>query len=241
MRVADQLQKDAALRRQIKAAMIYPILVIIFAVGVMMALVAFLVPVFVGVFKQFGGELPTLTQVSVVHVEGRHRLLVADVPHDRRDRRQLHQVEENDLGSQAVGSLPAARADEDRHDRPAGRRRALVAHAGLADGRRRAAAAGARDHRPHRRQRRGRGGDGRRDRLGQARRHDRRAARTGADLPRDGDPHGRRRRGNRRARHDARPGRGVLRGTGRSVGQGADLDPRADHDHRDRRDRRASS
>jgi type IV pilus assembly protein PilC len=65
MRVADQLQKDAALRRQIKAAMIYPALVITFAVGVMMALVAFLVPVFVGVFKQFGGELPKLTQISV--------------------------------------------------------------------------------------------------------------------------------------------------------------------------------
>jgi type IV pilus assembly protein PilC len=65
MRVADQLQKDAALRRQIKSAMVYPTLVIIFAVGVMMALVAFLVPVFVGVFKQFGGKLPALTQVSV--------------------------------------------------------------------------------------------------------------------------------------------------------------------------------
>ena len=65
VRVADQLQKDAALRRQIKAAMVYPTMVIIFAVGVMMALVAFLVPVFVGVFKQFGGELPALTKVSV--------------------------------------------------------------------------------------------------------------------------------------------------------------------------------
>jgi type IV pilus assembly protein PilC len=65
MRVADQLQKDAALRRQIKSAMVYPTMVIIFAVGVMMALVAFLVPVFQGVFKQFGGELPKLTQVSV--------------------------------------------------------------------------------------------------------------------------------------------------------------------------------
>src|SRR5438094_3155423 len=32
MRVADQLQKDAALRRQIKAAMVYPTMVIIFAV-----------------------------------------------------------------------------------------------------------------------------------------------------------------------------------------------------------------
>jgi type IV pilus assembly protein PilC len=66
VRVADQLQKDAALRRQIKSAMIYPTLVIVFAVGVMMALVAFLVPVFEGVFKTFGGSLPAMTQVSVL-------------------------------------------------------------------------------------------------------------------------------------------------------------------------------
>jgi type IV pilus assembly protein PilC len=65
IRVANQLQKDAALRRQIKSAMIYPSLVIVFAVGVMMALVAFLVPVFVGVFQQFGGELPAMTKISV--------------------------------------------------------------------------------------------------------------------------------------------------------------------------------
>ncbi len=64
-RVADQLEKDASLRRQIRSAMIYPALVITFAIGVMMALVAFLVPVFEGVFKQFGGELPKITQVSV--------------------------------------------------------------------------------------------------------------------------------------------------------------------------------
>ena len=66
LRVADQLQKDASLRRQIKSAMVYPTMVIIFAVGVMMALVAFLVPVFEGVFKQFGGKLPKITQVSVL-------------------------------------------------------------------------------------------------------------------------------------------------------------------------------
>ncbi|HEY7962384.1 MAG TPA: type II secretion system F family protein [Solirubrobacteraceae bacterium] len=65
LRVANQLEKDASLRRQIRSAMVYPVLVITFAVGVMMALVAFLVPVFEGVFKQFGGELPAITQVSV--------------------------------------------------------------------------------------------------------------------------------------------------------------------------------
>ena len=65
-RVADQLEKDASLRRQIRSAMIYPTLVITFAVIVMMALVAFLVPVFQGVFTQFGGELPAITKVSVL-------------------------------------------------------------------------------------------------------------------------------------------------------------------------------
>src|SRR5215203_827917 len=46
VRVAEQLEKDAALRRQVKAAMVYPILIGSFALIVLFALVAFLVPVF---------------------------------------------------------------------------------------------------------------------------------------------------------------------------------------------------
>jgi type IV pilus assembly protein PilC len=65
LRVADQLEKDASLRRQIRAAMIYPSLVITFALVVMLALVAFLIPVFEGVFKQFGGKLPAISQFMV--------------------------------------------------------------------------------------------------------------------------------------------------------------------------------
>jgi type IV pilus assembly protein PilC len=65
MRVADQVEKDAALRRQVRAAMVYPILVITFAVGIMLALVAFLIPVFVNVFKEFPGHLPGLSQFMV--------------------------------------------------------------------------------------------------------------------------------------------------------------------------------
>jgi type IV pilus assembly protein PilC len=65
LRVADQLEKDAALRRQVRAAMIYPSVIITFAVIVLLALVAFLIPVFVGVFKQFPGKMPALTQFMV--------------------------------------------------------------------------------------------------------------------------------------------------------------------------------
>jgi type IV pilus assembly protein PilC len=65
MRTADQLEKDASLRRQVRGAMIYPAMVITFATIVLLALVAFLIPVFEGVFKQFGGHLPALTEVMV--------------------------------------------------------------------------------------------------------------------------------------------------------------------------------
>ncbi len=65
LRVADQLEKDDALRRQVKSAMVYPAVVISFAGIVLIALVTFLVPVFVGTFKQFGGDLPLITKFTV--------------------------------------------------------------------------------------------------------------------------------------------------------------------------------
>ncbi|MGI8661475.1 MAG: type II secretion system F family protein [Thermoleophilaceae bacterium] len=66
IRVADQLEKDDALRRQIKAAMVYSSLIGGFALLVLIALVAFLVPVFEDVFKDFGGELPAITKFTVM-------------------------------------------------------------------------------------------------------------------------------------------------------------------------------
>ena len=63
--IAEQLEKDAALKRQIKAAMIYPSLIGGFAFVVLFALVAFLVPVFEKIFKDFGGELPAITKFTV--------------------------------------------------------------------------------------------------------------------------------------------------------------------------------
>ena len=64
-RIADQLEKDDNLRRQVKSAMAYPTVVLVFALGVLLALIAFIVPVFVGVFKEFGGELPMITKFTV--------------------------------------------------------------------------------------------------------------------------------------------------------------------------------
>jgi type IV pilus assembly protein PilC len=82
VRVATQLEKDAALRRQIKAAMIYPSLIGGFALIVLVALVAFLVPVFEKIFSDFGGELPAITKFTVwlSHmITGRWYLMIAVV------------------------------------------------------------------------------------------------------------------------------------------------------------------
>src|SRR3954452_11739656 len=65
-RVADQLEKDDSLRRQVKAAMMYPALIGGFALTVLLALVTFLVPVFEKIFKDFGGDLPTITKFTVM-------------------------------------------------------------------------------------------------------------------------------------------------------------------------------
>jgi type IV pilus assembly protein PilC len=65
VRVATQLEKDATLRRQIKAAMVYPSLIGGFAFVVLFALVTFLVPVFEKIFKDFGGDLPPITKFTV--------------------------------------------------------------------------------------------------------------------------------------------------------------------------------
>jgi len=61
-RVAIQIEKEAAIKRRVKGAMIYPSMVLIFAILVLSFMLIVLVPVFVGMFEQFGGKLPTLTQ-----------------------------------------------------------------------------------------------------------------------------------------------------------------------------------
>src|SRR2546423_13585024 len=77
-RVADQLEKDDSLRRQVKAAMMYPMLIGGFAITVLIALVTFLVPVFEKIFKDFGGSLPSITQFTVMlsHIMTHHWDLV---------------------------------------------------------------------------------------------------------------------------------------------------------------------
>jgi type IV pilus assembly protein PilC len=65
-RVAVQIEKQEAIRRRVKGAMIYPSLVLTFATLVLCGLLFFLVPIFEKIFAQLNGQLPMLTQL-VVH------------------------------------------------------------------------------------------------------------------------------------------------------------------------------
>ena len=146
-----------------------------FAMLVLIGMIAFIVPVFVGVFKDFGGELPLITQVHRRALQRGHRPVVLPDRRRGRHRRRLPQVEDVRPGAARSGTRFRLRIPfKHRQDRPEDRARALVAHVLRALRRGRADHAGDRGDRPDRRQRRRRQGDGRRDRVRQVRRLDRR-------------------------------------------------------------------
>jgi type IV pilus assembly protein PilC len=55
-RIAFQVEKSDALRRQVKSALMYPALVFGFAVVVLVAIVMFVIPVFAGIFEELAEE-----------------------------------------------------------------------------------------------------------------------------------------------------------------------------------------
>jgi type IV pilus assembly protein PilC len=71
-RIAYQVEKSDSLRRQVKSALMYPALIFGFAMVVLVAVVAFVIPVFVGIFEEIAEEnpgekasLPLPTQICV--------------------------------------------------------------------------------------------------------------------------------------------------------------------------------
>jgi type IV pilus assembly protein PilC len=65
-RIAGFLEKDVELRRKIRSALTYPVIVLLAAVGIVIFLVSWLVPQFASLFKELGiKELPAPTQFLV--------------------------------------------------------------------------------------------------------------------------------------------------------------------------------
>lgn len=64
-RVASYREKYEATTKKIRSALAYPLLVIVVAIAVLIALVVYVVPVFATMYESFGAELPTLTRIVV--------------------------------------------------------------------------------------------------------------------------------------------------------------------------------
>jgi type IV pilus assembly protein PilC len=65
LRLAQQLEKDQDLRRKIRSALTYPIVVLILAILAASFMLIFIVPVFAKMFQDLGGTLPLPTRIAM--------------------------------------------------------------------------------------------------------------------------------------------------------------------------------
>ncbi len=70
--ISDFRTREQDLMGKVKAAMVYPVVLAVLAVGVLIFLLTFFIPKFSGIFAQFGASLPALTVfiISVSHLVG---------------------------------------------------------------------------------------------------------------------------------------------------------------------------
>lgn len=64
-RIGELLEASAKLRRKVKSAMTYPVVVLSLSLIIATGMIIFIVPVFAGMFSDFGGKLPAPTQFLV--------------------------------------------------------------------------------------------------------------------------------------------------------------------------------
>jgi type IV pilus assembly protein PilC len=60
--LAGTIEKSVELRRKIKSAMTYPTAVLVLVVGILTAMLVFIVPTFKSIYAQLGGKLPLMTR-----------------------------------------------------------------------------------------------------------------------------------------------------------------------------------
>lgn len=65
-RLADYTEKRQQVKSQVTQAMIYPIVMLVVAIGIVSLLLAYVVPKIVGQFDHMGQELPTVTQILIM-------------------------------------------------------------------------------------------------------------------------------------------------------------------------------
>jgi type IV pilus assembly protein PilC len=70
LRLADTLEREVELRRKIKSAMAYPVVVMVVVVLILSAMLLFVVPTFKNLFASLGGTLPLPTRLLLAASDG---------------------------------------------------------------------------------------------------------------------------------------------------------------------------
>ncbi|HVL90756.1 MAG TPA: type II secretion system F family protein [Actinomycetota bacterium] len=65
LRLAENLEKEVALKQKIKSAMTYPVVVFIMVIMIVSGMLLFVVPMFENLYKDLGGKLPLPTQLLI--------------------------------------------------------------------------------------------------------------------------------------------------------------------------------
>lgn len=65
-RLADFLESKSKLNQKVRAAMVYPTVVLFVSVAVFWGMLTFILPIFEGLFRNIGGELPAYTQFLIM-------------------------------------------------------------------------------------------------------------------------------------------------------------------------------
>ena len=63
--IADSRQREQDLKGKVQAALIYPCILALLATGVLIFLLTFFIPIFSGIFNDFGAALPLLTRIII--------------------------------------------------------------------------------------------------------------------------------------------------------------------------------
>jgi type IV pilus assembly protein PilC len=81
-RLADFKESAEALKRKVKGAMVYPVVVVMVAVGILTFIMIKIVPTFEQIFKDFDTELPTMTKalVTISHNVATYWFLIPGIP-----------------------------------------------------------------------------------------------------------------------------------------------------------------
>lgn len=65
VRLSNYMEKTEKLKKKVKSALIYPSAIVVVAIGVVLVLLLFVIPVFEGMFSSFGKALPAPTQIVI--------------------------------------------------------------------------------------------------------------------------------------------------------------------------------